>query len=169
MIFLGIVVLLVIMFVSGARSGDPRISPISVVIGALCLVAALYLERWVFDKSSGYFERHVGLIFAYNTKRIPLSELACVVLMEPRSGRKRMIDLGGMTDAATVLFLMDDQGRRHHLDMSRGPASARLNRAADQISTFCEIPLTRSQPDADSGHGSTDEHAPGGYPPEPSG
>ena len=80
-IFLGIA-LPILVTVLIASKGFPfqHANIFVLVLCAVCLLSGLFLERWVFDKGSNLFEKHVGLIFLYWTGRRPLDALQRVVL-----------------------------------------------------------------------------------------
>ena len=77
--------LVIILSIASVSEGSffKRLNFVAVLIIGVCLFAALYLERWVFDREHNVFEKNVGIIFLYSRKRQPLDSLQKVVLHEP--------------------------------------------------------------------------------------
>jgi hypothetical protein len=119
-----------------------RINLLTLVIIAICLFAALYLERWVFDKTKNRFERNVGIVFLYSRQRYPLDALQKVVLKE--SGVKyndRPKMLRWISRMAVMLSIVDRDGKIYRLDMVKGASAREARRAAELLSDFCRILL----------------------------
>ena len=88
-----------------------RINFVALIIIGICLFAALYLERWIFDKTSNRFERNVGMVFLHSHQRRPLDALQKVVLQEPGvkyEDRPRM--MRWMSRRAAMLSVVDREG-----------------------------------------------------------
>ncbi|MBN1686016.1 MAG: hypothetical protein JW852_05140 [Spirochaetales bacterium] len=119
-----------------------RFNGISFFIILICLFAALYLERWIFDRKTNSFERNLGILFLYSKKRMPLDTLRKVVLFEP--GMKytdRPKYSRWMARKAALLAIVDEAGVFYKLDMVKGGAVGQGRRIAETLSMFCGIPL----------------------------
>ena len=119
-----------------------RFNGVSIFIVLICLVAALYLERWIFDKEANSFERNVGVLFFYSRKSVPLDSLRRVVLYEPGlKFAERPAYSRWMTRKAALVSVVDEDGTFYKLDMVKGGAVNQGRRIAETLSIFCGIPL----------------------------
>ena len=126
---------------------------IALSLCAICLLSSLFLERWVFDKDSNFFEKNVGLILLYGKKRRPMDTLQSVVLDEFRKGDRgdnvkprRQSLFGHRTQSliahrTIVLYLQDRDGEVYKLDIVRGLGLEKLRKQAERLSDFCGIPF----------------------------
>jgi hypothetical protein len=126
-----------------------RLNAFSLIVIAICLFAALYVERWVFDKKSNLFEMDVGILLLYSRKRAPLDTLQKVVLREAggRSADGPPKLLGLLSPRIAILSLVDRDSRVFRLETARGGSVRELRRSAERLCSFCAIPL---ESDADS-------------------
>ena len=111
---------------------------------AICLVSSMYLERWVFDKETNLFERHVGVIFLYSKKKKPLDSLKRISIDEfPRGISQTQGKRGGILlgRKAASLAIEAEGNAFHKLDMAKGSGIKELRKTAQALSEFCDIPL----------------------------
>lgn len=119
-----------------------RVNFVAIIIIGICLFAALYLERWIFDKNTNRFEKNVGLVFVHSRQAHPLDTLAKVVLEEPGmkyGDRPKMLRWTSRRRA--VLSISDRDGNVYGLDMVRGGSVREVRKSAELLSDFCGIPL----------------------------
>ncbi|HUV07178.1 MAG TPA: hypothetical protein VMX75_05580 [Spirochaetia bacterium] len=127
---------------------------VPLIIILVCLVSGFYDERWVFDRGSNLFEQSVGLIFLHRKKRLRLDSLDRVDL-----GLTRVGDFGQSTKkrffARTYLFLsiVDREGALHKMDIARWVHLKEIRNTAEQLASFCEIPLRDGTGSEDPGAG----------------
>jgi len=130
-----------------------RLNLFSVALVAVCIFAAVYLERWTFDREANRFERNVGILPLYHRDSKPLDSLRKVILRE-RGGRRGArpatgdggpaegpTPLGILTRGAATLCVVDQEGREYRLDIVRGSAASQLRKCAERLSAFCSIPM----------------------------
>jgi len=122
---------------------------VTLIIVGLCLLAALYLERWIFDKQSNLFERDVGILFVYSRKTLALDDLQKVVLQEPGM---RSLDSSRRTlrlsRRSAILSVVDRDGTAYRLDLVKGGALRETRKLAEKLSAFCAIPFEDDLQDA---------------------
>ncbi len=136
-----LVIILSIAAVSGG-SFFSRLNIFSLIIVAVCLFAALYLERWVFDRSANLFEKDVGILFVYARKKAPLDALSKVVLQGPVVRQEDTPALLRWTSRKTVMLsVVGRDARVYRLDMLSGGSARDVRRSAERLSVFCAIPL----------------------------
>ena len=124
----------------------------------ICLLASLYLERWIFDRRLNLFERNVGLMFLFKRRPQSLDGLRRVLLSQyqrgyvrsenvrepPGSGsRKRRM----FSRVFVTLGVEDEQARIYRLDIASAVHLGEMRKNARGIADFCRIPL---EDDADS-------------------
>ena len=127
-------------FLVFSSQGQPGV--ILIILIALSLLGALYLERWVFDKDANLFEKNVGLLFLHTRKRQPLDHLAKIVLREvgpSYQDRPRMMK--AVSRQAAILAIVDQSGTNHGLDMIKGSSLREARDSAQKLAKFCEIPF----------------------------
>lgn len=141
--------------VSGDGPFLQRFGFVSVFVVAVCLIAALYLERWTFDKSTDLFEENAGLVIAHSCRRRRLSTLEKVVLRETEATNKdRPRFLRAMYTGAATLSVVDRDGTIYTLDVARMGPVANLRRSAGILSRYCGIPLEQHRShEPQHGHG----------------
>lgn len=135
---------LIAMAVISASSGPiyGRINLVSAIAILTCLSTGLYLERWVFDKSSNGFEKNLGIVFLHSRFVRPLDSLKCVLLYEIDYRNPQAPSLfRPKRRPVTVLSVIDHNDQEYRLDLLRGNSAAALRKNAEMISDFCEIPL----------------------------
>ncbi len=136
-----IVIVLSIVAVSGG-SFFARSNIFSLVIAGICLFAALFRERWIFDKDANLFEKDVGFLFFHARKRAPLDALQKVLLQGPAFQQVDPPALLRWNARKTVtLSVVDRDDRLHRLDMVNGGSVRNMRRSAERLSAFCAIPL----------------------------
>ncbi|HUJ74199.1 MAG TPA: hypothetical protein VL359_05040, partial [bacterium] len=59
-----------------------RMGAVPIVLIALCAFGAVYLDRWIFDKSANLFQQDVGILLLHARRRRPLDSLQKVVLFQ---------------------------------------------------------------------------------------
>ena len=148
----GIILLLIILSgVQGPFYFDEHLIALS--ISGICLVSALYLERWIFDKESNLFERHFGLLFLYSKLKRPLDRLECVLLYEMNrdSSQSDTPKYSMLTRRSASLSIRSANNEVFKLDRVNGSGVKELSKTAEDLSRFCEIPLkTNSMDETDS-------------------
>ena len=135
-----IVFALIAGFLIFSSQGQPGV--ILIILIALSLLGALYLERWVFDRSANLFEKNVGLLFLHTRKRQPLDHLEKVVLREvgpSYQDRPRMMK--AVSRQAAILSIVDRSGTNHGLDMLKGSSLREARDSAQKLAKFCDIPF----------------------------
>jgi hypothetical protein len=134
----------IIAMVANTNDGSlfKRVNLVALIVVGLCLLAALYLERWVFDKDANRLERNIGLVFWYSRRRYPLDALQKVVLEEPGvKYRDRPKLLRRASRRTAMLCIVDRNGSVHGLDIVKGGAIREIRMSAQLLSDFCEVPL----------------------------
>jgi len=118
---------------------------IALSLCAICLLSSLFLERWVFDKDSNFFEKNVGLILLYWKKRRSLDTLQSVVVDEFRKGARgdnvKPWRQSLVSHRTIVLYLQGRDGEVYKLDIVRGLGLEKLRKKAERLSGFCGIPF----------------------------
>jgi hypothetical protein len=147
-----VIALLILAAVVSVSDGSISIRPnvIALILLVACLYACVFLEQWVFDREADTFEKNVGLIFLYGTKKGSLQSLSKVVLdVYLKSG-------GGKTKTGSIvsrkpvtLLLKDREDKIYKVDIARGIGVEELRRTAKRLSEFCEIPLEDNSRDPD--------------------
>lgn len=119
-----------------------RINFVALIIIGICLFAALYLERWVFDKKTNRFEKNVGIVFFHSRRRYLLDTLQKVVLQElgvKYGDRPKM--QRWMSRRTAMLSVVDREGNVYRLDMVKGGSVREVRKSAELLADFCGIPL----------------------------
>ena len=157
-----VVALVIVLCVAAVPEGPffQRFNAVSLSLIGVCLVAALYVERWTFDKASNRFERNVGILPIYWRKRRPLDSLRKVVLREHGLTQSDRPALFRVTPrGAAVVYVVDQDDRAYRLDLARGSSARMARRYAEMLSAFCVIPLEADAPSVDP---DTPQDAPAG-------
>ncbi len=151
-VFIGIALLISLTFVNVSNGLAIRpTSLVALILFFACLVAALFLERWIFDKDSNLVEKNVGLVFFFDTKKVDLQSLKAVVLDRFWKSSSAKTKAGRLLSRRPVaLYLRDGEGGVYKLDITRGIGIEELRRTAQRLSEFCEIPLEDNSKDSDS-------------------
>lgn len=115
------------------------------IMFGVCFSAALFLERWIFDRSHNRFERNFGLVFFYVRRTVSLDSIEAVDLRHLHTSVPfgRLSPTESMRQTA-VLSVVENQGRRYVLDVARGYSIAKTIDVAQRLSAFCGIPLQSS-------------------------
>ena len=159
LIFLGIAIIILAaltMTSSPPFFNSANIFPLALC--GICLLASLYLERWVFDRRLNLFERNVGLMFLFKRRQQSLDELRRVLLSQYQRGYVRSANvrepLGSgsrkrrmFSRVYVTLGVEDEQARIHKLDIASAVHIEDIRKNARGIADFCGIPL---EDDADS-------------------
>lgn len=138
---------IIIFSVASASEGPffARFNGISLFIILICLAAALYLERWIFDKQANIFERNVGIYFLFSRKKIPLDRLDKVILREIGMKRENQSSKAGLLTRVVrrtaMLSIEDKDGDLYKLDIIKGGSVREARVSAEKLSAFCGIPL----------------------------
>ncbi len=142
-VFLG-TALVIILSIASVSEGPflARFNVFSLIILFVCLFAALYLERWTFDKKANLFEKNIGILLLYARKKAPLDSLQKVVLHEPVVKFADRPKLLRWTSRKTALLsVVDRDAKVHRLDVVSGGSVREARRSAERLSVFCGIPL----------------------------
>jgi hypothetical protein len=143
MVFLA-TALFIILCIASVPGGSffSRLSALTIILICLCLLAALYLERWTFDKEANLLEKNIGILFAYARKKMSLDALQKVVLHETASGHAERPGLLRLSARRTaVLLIVDRDEKVYRLDIASGGSVREMRRSAQRLSAFCAIPL----------------------------
>ena len=138
----GIILLLIVL---GEADGmiSFRENLIALSISGLCLISAMFQERWIFDRESNVFERHLGTVFLYSRLKRRLDSLKCVSINEfakdssASNDNRRLI----LTRRTVSLSVLGENNEIHKLDMAKGSGINELVKTAQELSSFCDIPL----------------------------
>ena len=136
-------------FLMFSSQGQPGV--ILIILIALSLLGALYLERWVFDKDANLFEKNVGLLFLHTRKKQSLDQIEKVVLREvgpAYQDRPRMMK--AVSRQAAILAIVDRSGTNHGLDMIKGSSLREARDSAQKLAKFCDIPFDDLVPQEES-------------------
>jgi hypothetical protein len=139
-----VTLLVIILSVASVPEGPffSRFNAFSLVVIAICLFGALYVQRWVFDKKSNLFEKNVGVLFLYRREKAPLDALQKIVFHEAGGGTDDGPKLVGLTSRRiAILSVVDRDSRSFKLDTARGGSVRELRRSAERLCSFCAIPL----------------------------
>jgi len=159
LIFLSIAVIILaalVMTSSPPLFHNANIFPLSLC--GICLLASLYLERWIFDRGLNLFERNVGLMFLFKRRQQSLDELRRVLLSQYQQGYERSANLREPHGSGSrkrrmfsrvfvTLGVEDEQARIYKLDVASAVHIGDIRKNARAIADFCGIPLVD---DADS-------------------
>jgi hypothetical protein len=148
LIFLGIaaVILSALVLTSPTPLFDKR-NLVPLLTCLLCVLASLYLERWVFDRRLNSFERHAGLLFLFKKESQNLGELRRVVLNQHQRGygsppnEREIKGRGRFSRVFVTLGVEDAAGEVHKLDIARAVHVGEIRKNAVGIAGFCRIPL----------------------------
>ena len=155
-------------FLMFSSQGQPGV--ILIILIALSLLGALYLERWVFDRDANLFEKNVGLLFLHTRKQQPLDQLARIVLREvgpSYQDRPRMMK--AVSRQAAILAIVDRSGTNHGLDMIKGSSLREARDSAHKLAKFCDIPFDDLVPQEEAEVPQPPEQPPPRRPEPPSG
>ena len=103
----------------------------------------MFQERWIFDRESNVFERHLGTVFLYSRLKRRLDSLKCVSINEfakdssASNDNRRLI----LTRRTVSLSVLGENNEIHKLDMAKGFGINELVKTAQELSSFCDIPL----------------------------
>ncbi len=139
-----VIALFIIVSVISASEGPilARFNGVSVFIVLVCLLGALYLERWIFDRKTNSFERNVGVLFLFSRKSVPLDTLEKVVIYEPGMKYSEKPKYSRMMSRKTALVsVVDKNGTFYKLDLMKGGSVGQGRKIAESLAIFCEIPL----------------------------
>jgi hypothetical protein len=143
LVFLGIaaIILTALLLASSVPLFD-RANTFPLFLWGICILASLYLERWIFDRRLNLFEQDVGLLFFYKRRRQNLDGLRRVLLNQYQRGyvkqpkRRRLLSRVFVT-----LGVEDEEGRIHKLDVASAVHLAEMRKNAERIARFCGIAL----------------------------
>ena len=155
LIFLGIAAIIFAALIM--TSSTPLFHPTNIFpmfLCGICLLASLYLERWIFDRRLNLFERNVGLLFLFKRSRQSLDELRRVLLSQYQRGYARSANVReppgsarqprkrrGFSRVFVTLGVEDEQARIHKLDIANAVHIGEIRKNARGIADFCRIPL----------------------------
>ena len=127
------IALVIVLSIASVPEGSffSRFNAVSLSLMGICLFAALYLERWIFDRDANLFERNVGILLVYARRKRPLDSLQKVLLHETGSTPRR----------TAILSVVDRGANEFRLDVARGGSVREARRSAERLSAFCAIPL----------------------------
>jgi hypothetical protein len=150
-ISIGVVILAALLMIS-ALPFFHRSNLVPLLFCFVCLLASLYLERWIFDRRLNIFERQIGLVFLFKRRRQALDSLRRVLLSQYQRGyikpergaagtgkapRRR----GAFSRMFVTLGVEDEQAIIHRLDIARVVHLGEIRKNARGIAGFCGIPL----------------------------
>ena len=146
-------VIAVVIFISVVSATEgPFLSRFNAFSGAIiliCIGAALYLERWTFDRRENLFERNVGIYFWYSRKKMTLDNLEKVMLREIGVKRNstdnpKGMGMGLLTRVArrtAMLCIEDKTSQVYKLDIVKGGAINEARNTAEKLAAFCDVVL----------------------------
>ena len=129
-------------FIIGEGPLIDRINIIILLILCMSLYAILFVDRWIFDKGKRQFEKHTGVIFIYSRKVFPLESLQKVLFLYSagdQTSARSFLQRGNQGRVA--LSLLDNAETVHELGIVSGSSIKRMQKTAEQLAIFCEIPL----------------------------
>lgn len=147
-------ILALLMFAGTALSllrGAPLFSSTQVLrlsLGVLCLIAALYDERWTFDRLHRAMFRKVGLPFLSLESRVEYRDIERVVLsgyvveVSRRTGvaaDPRVTRVSWQSYAS--LHVETKQGKRYKIEQARGRRAFDLVRIGKSVAERASLPL----------------------------
>ena len=124
----------------GPLLSPPNAVPLAFLL--ICSAAALYNERWVFDRAHHSVEHHLGLLGLYRRRSFGLETLRRIEISGFRMGH-----IGGgesrraFTRSYVSISLIDADGEVRKIDIAKTSHLAEIRRTARSISEFCDIPL----------------------------
>ncbi len=133
----------------GSPVGGPRAAALALF--AVCALAALYDDRWIFDLNKRKVVRRVGLLFAAREIAFDMAELRRIVLSgrivssgpgagDGGSGGSNAPRRAGIGSYA-IVSLEDTAGTCRRLEQYRGTRADDLRAVAAEIAAFCSVPL----------------------------
>jgi hypothetical protein len=147
--------LVVILCIAAVPEGDllSRLRPVPLLLIAVCLLAASYLERWTFDRKANLLERNSGLLFLHTRRRIPLDSLRKVILRSVgaagQAGEGRSFKWTAR--GAVIASVVDGDGKEHRIEMDGAGSSQGVRALARNVAAFCAIPLEEDPDGASQG------------------
>ncbi len=134
-----------LLYVLVGAGGATGLRAVALSIFALCLLAALYDDRWVFDGNKKKVTRRFGLPFAARETSLDMASLRRVIVggrivSGGRSGSDAERPRCGAGSFAS-LCLEDAAGNRHRLERYVGSRAGELRAVAAEIAAFCALPL----------------------------
>lgn len=127
---------------------DPSVSLFSfpVVLMVLLIIASLYQEAWICDKSNQQIVYRYGLLFLYKQRVFPFEQIARFELSVFRKGTRGTVTKAKNKSARlyrTFSLVLTD-GSRHDLEILRlKQSSGRTEEAASRMAQYCDIPLRK--------------------------
>ncbi len=115
---------------------------------ALCLAAAAYHERWVFDRSRDMVASEKGVVLLHRSRRYRLSRMAQVrlsVAVRGRPGRSVPPGRSLLSRPIWTLALVDREGHRHRVETVGGAERGPVERTAGALARYCGLPLVLPQ------------------------
>lgn len=129
-------------------AGGPRL--VALAVFTLCLLAALYDDRWVFDGNKKKVTRRFGLPFAARETSLDMASLRRVIVGGRILARAASTGAGAGADpeqprcaigSFASLCLEDASGNRHRLERYGGARAGELRAVAAEIAALCNVPL----------------------------
>ena len=135
--FVAIALFQIVSAAAAAEAPFYRWPPLLLGIIVVCVLAATYLERWVFDTRSRAMERNLGPLLGHTRNRTPFSELARVMLREAGpADEQRSRVMQAVSRRAAIVAIEDRVGKSHPLDPVKGAKIQEARKLAERVATF---------------------------------
>lgn len=146
--FYAVAVLMVAFWMADPQAS--RVAPIFLMV--VCLLCGSYYEAWVFDSARQTIEHHHGIFFLFKRTKIPMQDLQSVQLNRFRKGHPGKAS-PPIEDASQSFFqpemqklsLLTKNGVAHDIEILKGSHEKSLEKKAQAIATFCQIPLVHQE------------------------
>jgi hypothetical protein len=110
--------------------------------------AALYEERWIFDRDRGVMEGRFGILFLYRRRVLPLREIGGIRLEQFRRGSAGEDGNAGSGKRPWRMIVrlaaLDAHGSPIVLDSAGGLRVDELRRTGKRIGQYCGVPFLGS-------------------------
>ena len=117
---------------------------VPIVVTAITAIAALYEERWTFDREKKIVVHKYGLLFLAHTKTVEFSEIDRMILSNFREKKED----GGMPTRRTVALrslvsfhILTRSDRHLTVEIRNNRHNQSLKENAEHLAEFCEIEL----------------------------
>ena len=134
---------------------EGTVGVLALIITVILILAALYLDRWEFDRQAEVIKHSSGLLLAHRTKRYALTDLQEVVTRgpapsrddssEPERGLGRMHHRG-LNRGFTRLWLRFEEAGEVDIQMDSSRHSQALRNLGMEIAGFCDVAYRDVEP-----------------------
>ncbi len=141
--FMGISVFVLYFVFLDSASGYSNVIPFA--FAGICMIAALYNEAWIFDKTSGIITQRHGLLFAYRSKTVKIEDVELFQVSGFMTGNRKIVAEEKRKIFETLytkLSLSTRQGKIYDIEISKSAHKAEIKNKAEKLAQFCKVPLT---------------------------